>query len=422
MSSLEDRISRAVRGIESHIQFQQWAAQEKVTAGDLIVINNSFVFRDVETDKCALYMAAEAGAGGRLKVPPGIAILPARQNVDFRRFTKQQTKPTLQPLEVAIKEQKKTLGHLVFGLIGNVTEDRSAEVLLQSGSLSRVVWKPASSDFLKLTGDSAEINSVEDEEKLWGELSRQATASGLKISPQTRPEFAEALDTLLGLGAASLRLPSHESRIRTGVLDVIVKALRDHHAEYSCALEKYNRALSEDTRRIHFNEVLRVAYAFSQEASTLLRLVVSICDLKPLVLWGTVDKHYSLSEKLKSLPWTRSRRKPSLKGYIDLVGDARNRTFHNVFPFDKALHFELPEGTLAGAELRIFSEFGSRSNGNELSFHDKALAEVMLGFHRARSRPTPDAFWKKNEAVMADMIDLFADTNSLLKSLYAEIR
>jgi len=226
--------------------------------------------------------------------------------------------------------------------------------------------------------------------------------------------------SLLGLGAASLRLPDGDTRARSGVLDAIVKALREHVSAYATALAKYNRAQSADARKSHFTEVLRVAYAFSQEASTLLRLIVSLCDLKPLVLWATIDRHHQLSEALKSLPWTRSRRKPSLKGYIELVGDARNRAFHNVFPFDKALHFELPQGSLAGAELRIFSEFGSRSHGNELNFHDKPLAEVMLAFTRARHRPTPDSFWQKNEGVMNCMIDLFADTNEVLKQLYAQ--
>jgi hypothetical protein len=109
-----------------------------------------------------------------------------------------------------------------------------------------------------------------------------------------------------------------------------------------------------------------------------------------------------------------------LKGYIDLVGDARNRAFHNVFPFEKALHFELPSGALAGAELRIFSEFGSRAHGNELTFHDKALADVMMDFTRARRRPTPDTFWEKNTEVMSSMIELFSETNSVLKELYTE--
>lgn len=55
-----------------------------------------------------------------------------------------------------------------------------------------------------------------------------------------------------------------------------------------------------------------------------------------------------------------------------------------------------------------------------MTYHDKALAEVMLGFTRARRRPTPDAFWQKNEVVMKCMVDLFAETNALLKDLYAQ--
>jgi hypothetical protein len=45
----------------------------------------------------------------------------------------------------------------------------------------------------------------------------------------------------------------------------------------------------------------------------------------------------------------------------------------------------------------------------------------MLAFHRARRRPTPDAFWQKNESVMTEMIELFSETNAFLKELYAEL-
>jgi hypothetical protein len=420
MASLEERVVRAVQRIESHPEFQKWTADEEVADGDLILINNSFVFRDVQTDKSSHYLAAEMGPEGHLKTPPSMATLPTRQNLDFRRLPKAQIlRPELQSLPASISQQTGTLGHLIFGLIGTVTEDRQVEVTPQKGSIKRIVWNPAALKLLTLNGDVVEINSVEDDDALWTAYRKAADDSGLNVSPQTQPEFAEALDTLLGLGAASLRLPERNTTSRPGILDRIVNALREQVSDYTAALAKYTRAQGDESRKTHFNEMLRVAYAFSQEASTLLRLIVSVCDLKPLVLWTTIDKHYELSEALKSLPWTRSRRKPSLEGYISLIGDARNRAFHNVFPFDKALYFELPEGTLAGAELRIFSEFGSRSHGNELTYHDKALAEVMLGFTRARRRPTPDAFWQKNEAVMKCMVDLFAETNALLKDLYA---
>lgn len=421
MSSSEERVVRAVKQIESHPEFNKWLTEEKATDGDLILINNSFVFRDVQTDKSSRYLAAEVGTGGCfLKMPPSVATLSSRQNMDFRRLAKVQARPVLEPLGNAMAQETRTLGNLIFGLIGNVTDDRQADITLHKGSIKRIVWNPAAPGLLTLNDDTVEIKSVEDEDRLWTAYLAAAAGSGLSVSPDTQVEFAEALDRLLGLGSASLRLPDGKTRSKPGILDTILKALRDHLSEYGSALESYSRARGDQARRTHFNEILRVAYAFSQEASTLLRLIVSICDLKPLVLWATIDKHYELSEALKSLPWTRSRRKPSLGAYISLVGDARNRAFHNVFPFNKALYFELPEGTLKGAELRIFSEFGSRTHGNELTYHDKAVAEVMLGFTRARQRPTPDAFWQKNHSVMKCMVDLFTETNDLLKNLYAD--
>ena len=42
----------------------------------------------------------------------------------------------------------------------------------------------------------------------------------------------------------------------------------------------------------------------------------------------------------------------------------------------------------------------------------------MLGFRRAKQRPTPDAFWDKNAVVMDEMITLFDRTDEVLKLLF----
>lgn len=417
MATIEQRVTSAFRRLEAHPRFQGWIADENPREGDLVVVNNSFVFRDVETEKSPLYLVAEVGPNSALMMP-SVARLPARQNVDLRRMGSTQARPPLQTLREAISDQSGSLGLLVFALISSVVEDRTALADVRGGPITRVVWNPAGAAALKINGDTVEVNTVDDEELLWSAFQHECTALGLAIPDTFKAEFAEALDVLIGRGSASLRLPARRSRTRTGVLDSMLKSLRRHLADYRTAVAKYGRAQDDDVRKGHFNEILRVAYTFAQDASTLLRLIVSVCDLKPLVLWATIDKQFHLSETLKDLPWTRSRRKASLSGYLSLVNDSRNRAFHNAFPFEKALCFELPEGALIGAELRIFSEFGSRAQGNELSFHDKALADAMLSFTRARQRPTPDSFWKKNEVVMESMIDLFSMTNSLLKDLY----
>lgn len=396
MASIDERVTRAIRRLEAHPSFAIWRDEEKPAEGDLIVVNNSFVFRDVQTEKSARYLVAVIGRAGRLSVPPKVGRLASSQNVDFRLVTQKQTKPPLGDLRDTVEEERKRLGQLVFGLIGSVVDDRPVEVRLRGGPFERVVLNPKAGTPVVLADGSVVVASTDDEDALWTSIVDQARGRGIEVTENFKGDFAEALDRLQGLAVASLRLPPRDSPATPGILDAIVRALSGQLADYRTALGKYVRAQSDETRRAHFNEVLRVSYAFSNEACTLLRLIVSVCDLKPLILWATLDKHFHLSEVLRALPWTRSKRKPSLKGYVELVGDARNRAFHNVFPFEKALHFELPPGALAGAELRMFSEFGSKAHGNELTFHDKALADVMMAFTRARTRPTPDTFWEKN--------------------------
>ena len=79
--------------------------------------------------------------------------------------------------------------------------------------------------------------------------------------------------------------------------------------------ERDARLRSRDPRA--FNEVLRLPYNFAGDAKTFIELIVSICDLKPVVLWGTIGSHFALSEAFRALPWMRSRNKASLKKYVD---------------------------------------------------------------------------------------------------------
>lgn len=166
------------------------------------------------------------------------------------------------------------------------------------------------------------------------------------------------------------------------------------------------------------NEILRIAYNFASDATTYLNLIVSICDLKPIVLWGTIAEHIALSEAFKQLPWTRSRNKPSMKNYTLTISDARNSAFHNLFPFRKSLQLTLPQSALQNAELRIFSEHGKKKD-NRLSFQDRELIDLLTEFTRARERRVASRFWQQNLAVMDATIALFSATNSFLKTLYA---
>ena len=166
------------------------------------------------------------------------------------------------------------------------------------------------------------------------------------------------------------------------------------------------------------NDILRIAYNFSSDATGFLRLIVSLCDLKPVVLWGTIAEHHALSEAFNELPWSRSKLKPSLGNYQRTIADARNSAFHNLFPFRKSLSVSLPEAALGTPELRIFSEHTRRSE-NQLTYRDKELVDVLLEFTRARERRVSLTFWRQNLAVMDAAISLFQRTNEFLKMLAA---
>jgi hypothetical protein len=127
---------------------------------------------------------------------------------------------------------------------------------------------------------------------------------------------------------------------------------------------------------------------------------VSICDLKPIVLWGTIAEHHALSVAFNQLPWARSKRKASLKNYQQAIADARNSAFHNLFPFRKALRVPLPETAIGAPQLQIFSEHAKKSS-NELTYTDKGLVDILVEFTRVRERSLPVSFWERNGEVMS---------------------
>jgi len=413
-----DKVTASVRAITRHQAYVNWLSTESPREDDLLVINNSFVFRDVKTTKSNFYIAQKFQANGQLKDPIYIAEAP-QQNVDFQLIShRHQSPPNLIQLDDAIINQIKKSGNIVFSLIGFTVEDRTVELSLKNGPFERIIWNPKLNNDIEVFQNEIHVKDTTDEVSLWSSLITQCQAQNISIPVKLQQEFGEALDRLQGQAVVSLKLPKKNSYQKDGITDSIVKVLTQHKSDYKTVLQRYQRARQRADRA--FNEVLRIAYGFASDATEFLRLIVSTCDLKPVVLWATLAEHLELSEALRDLPWTRSKHKPSLKNYIDCVGDARNRAFHNVFPFDKALNFSLPAGSLRDAELRFFSEYGARAHGNELTFEDKALVDVLLEFTRAKRRPVPQDFWSKNLRFMDAIIKLFSETSAVLKILYHE--
>ncbi len=325
--------------------------------------------------------------------------------------------PNLEPLSAIVESEIENIGHIVFALIGYIQEGVVLSEKFQHANITEIVWDSARNDLFFIDGSTLCINDANNEDSLWRSLTNYCDQSGIEYNEdKLKQEFGSVLLKLQKKAEARLQLPDKKDKKWQGLTDAIVKELKKQRIDYGVALSKCKGNPDLDSNA--FNQLLRISYNFASDALPYLRLIISICDLKPIVLWGTIGEHYLLSEAFRSLPWARAKHKESLKGYRDIIGDARNKAFHNIFPFQKSLILALPPGSLQNAELRFFTEYGGRKNGNMLSFQDKELVDILLEFTRARHFLAAADFWERNISVMDRMIDLFEATSRILKNIY----
>jgi len=409
ISEIESSVSHLLR----QPAFVKWLGKTEVDAGDYVVINDSFVYRTASTVKSQKHLVLRADHNGVLEPRPLIAD-DLRFNLDFKHFGKKAPKPPVSTLEEAAAEEVAGLGELLFILIGEIHDTTVLEETVAHTDFDKMYWDPNAVESVVITHRIIKVRDVHDDAPLIEAISRTYEDRASQPPEGLLTALGIALDQLQDRAIASLVLPTKARELGIGMTDSILEVLIDQREQYASALA------SSSTEEISegINEILRIAYNFASDATTYLNLIVSICDLKPIVLWGTIAEHITLSEAFKVLPWSRSRNKPSMKNYTSTISDARNSAFHNLFPFRKSLQLMLPESALQNAELRIFSEHGKRKD-NRLSFQDKELIDLLTEFTRARERRVPTRFWRQNLAVMDATLTLFSATNSFLKTLYA---
>ncbi len=410
---IEDTIVEQVILITQHDGFKEWEAEQQLKGDGLVIINNSFVFRDVNTRKADEYVAFKILGAGNYNFPPEISSGP-RINSDFKYLPANSQLPTTRSLRDAVAEGKKHLGELIFVLIGSIKDDLILTEKVVHAEFDEISWDPCLIEPVNVTPRWMEVRQVHDEDAIWESLVSYYNETGLTVPDGLREAVGVALDKLQQNAAADLTIPKAGESLSEGITEQIVAVLKEQMKQYEAALARLLVSPGDTAAQ---NEILRLAYNFADDATGYLRFIVSVCDLKPLVLWGTLFHHFNLSEAFRHLPWARSRNKPSMKNYIDTVSDARNSAFHNLFPFRKSLNVRLSNSALAGAELRIFSEHGKKKE-NVLSYRDKPLVDILTEFTRARERQVTPRFWKQNFEVMQRTIELFEATANFVKTLH----
>jgi hypothetical protein len=419
MSKLRDvlkLIAEEVRTLSDEKEFREWLRSVRAVEGDSVLVNNSFLFREqLKTRKSELCPVLEIGRGAAVNDLP-LIVTGVESNADFKLIRKNdRTQLRVLPLPEEVERQIQELGSVPQVLIGTVEDDVVIETELYHVDFDKVVLEPSLETDIAVRDRVISVRDTHDAETLWADLEELLARAEVNLAT-LKTAFNQAIDRLEELTYARLVLPGGRTGTDPTVLSAVSQVLGEQRDDYAGALDECKGDPEEDPEA--FNEVLRISYNFASDVSGLIRLITSISDLKPLILWTTLAEQYGVASSFKNLPWLRSRAKPSLENYQGTVGDARNSSFHHLFPFRKTLELELPSQAFLEVKLRIFSEY-RRKKENQLRYRDKELIDLLTELTRAGQRRVPPHFWRQNLAVMNSTLKLFNRLERALSILYA---
>ena len=376
-TEIANQIRDAVAAVVKQPEFVKWLEAEKIGEG-LILLNNSFIFRQkLKTTKSELYLGIPARTASHLGISNVIAVSGITFNTDFK-FVELRGMKKLQTDEIqtAIDKELGRLGSIVMVLIGEVLDNVITKAPIGHSLFSELELNPTSSTALAVSGKTIQVNSISNEEAVWAQLEK---AVGADLPEDFAQPLATALDHVRKHHYAVLSLPGELGHSHP-LLDSFVEALRQNATRYKKAWNKCKGQMDMDPGE--FNDVLRIAYNFATDAVLVIRLLVSICDLKPIVRWCTVDEWFHLAEIFRNLPWAKTKDKPSLDAYQQTVNNARNKAFHRLLPVDNTLQVELEGTQLGKITLRLFPEYVDRNAEQTMDYDDRALVELLTDFTR----------------------------------------
>ena len=387
----------------------------------LLLINNSFPFRDrsIKTNKSSMYLAVPAEIT-RVSENDVFVIEGKTTTIDYTYISKEDPGIKAQHrLRDAITKELKLLGTLVFILVSEIDDNLSFEETVAHPIVSQVILNPKLKNIIQITDHTLIVREIDNIAVIWSELE-----SALNKIPETEVDLLKqaltvSLRNLRRQAYARLIVPNKVDDSTNYFLDKMVIPLREQ-------LKLYREALQQlDTDNLETplpTDVLRIAYNFTDDALKLIRVLVSVGDLKPLVFWGTFLSHYRLSEALKSLPWAKQVKKPKLSDYQRQISRARNRVFHRLLPFSKSFEILVPDNSLKDIRIRIFSEYSGRANSNTFTFRDKELVDVLMEFSRTSEEGVDRMFWNRNANVMECTAEIVEATSRFLKTCLSVLK
>ncbi len=415
--NLNNIINNEIRILLTSDLFLDWFRREKFEVNDYLIINNSIMFRDnVKTKKSKKYLGLRLLNKDLSKYEILVFTLP--ENFKIKRFSKIDSKSALtfttENLESEIIYEISILGRLVFILIGRIDDIQRFEVQIYHSLFNKLILDKHSPKSVEINGKDIVINDLNDFESLWANIEEIILAyfdPNQKNIESFKATFIDALIKLKSEVHVNLELPLINQQYQNTFIDQIINSLNDNLDEYYSSLQIFKN----NEEKSNLNDILRISYNFSDQALKILKMIISICDLKPIIFWTTLSEQIYLEESFNSLPWERNSKKPSLEGYINLIHGARNRVFHNILNFQNTIEVNIEGINIQAKRLRIFSDFKSKKNIFE--YEDKDLIDILTEFTRSEEEYVSLDFWERNYEIMKSSIELLKAIKSSLISI-----
>src|SRR5438094_9387196 len=107
LSTLDAMVRQGLRDLVATTELSEWLETQKKTEGDILVVNNSFVYRKplIKTSKNEQYLCVTL-KNGNPHVDDVLVTKPGDLNVDFKLLSAQANNlPDLQPLADALRTE-----------------------------------------------------------------------------------------------------------------------------------------------------------------------------------------------------------------------------------------------------------------------------------------------------------------------------
>lgn len=310
MKRTSSKISRMItKGLSDLVktrQFINWFSKQNAKDKDIIVINNSFIYRKplIKTTKNKKYLCLQVKKS-KPDTREIFVVEPGNFDSDFKLFSaKSKNLPKLKPLSREIQTEISHLGRLVFVLIGRL-EDVPASVSLNHKAVKELRFDPAGQARVQVLDDGKTlvVNQLVNSGIAWESIQSELFDSLGNDVESLRTEFAAAFEKLQQEARVRLVLPeAGRSRSDGTLIEKIRLSVSEQLRLYKDALQRYQKG-SEDAA-VHLREIMRIAYNFADDAIKVLKLLVSVADIKGIILWSTIKEHFDVAEAFRNLPRT----------------------------------------------------------------------------------------------------------------------